>query len=206
MSDISNLIHEIKETDNPVLKAAKLSFYISDGLRNQRLSLYEAYLLQQEVIQFTREGYLLPAWSGRVQISTCLTLLNQRLLAQAFQDRNYARMLKQWALEAFQLCTEKRPHYIMDNYAGFLEIDREHTKLLETLSAVRGKYGSMSSDAGPYHVEVFPWHYFEPESILLGKAESDMDKQLSEDTESILIELNSHASTCSTINESREFS
>ncbi len=61
MSDILNLVSDVKAADNPTLKEAKLSFYISDGLKDQKLNLYEAYLLQQEVIHFARDGYILPA-------------------------------------------------------------------------------------------------------------------------------------------------
>lgn len=61
MSDSLNLVREVKAADNPTLKEAKLSFYISDGLKDQKLNLYEAYLLQQEVIHFARDGYILPA-------------------------------------------------------------------------------------------------------------------------------------------------
>ena len=65
---ILNMIQSIRESNNPILKATNLSKYISNGLRNQKLSLYEAYLLQWEVINDTREWYILPAWNGKVQI------------------------------------------------------------------------------------------------------------------------------------------
>ena len=190
MSSISDLIQDIKETDNPALKAAKLSFYISDGLKNQNLDIYEAYLLQQEVLSYTREGYILPAWNRKVSISTCLALLNQRLLALAFRDGNYVQLLRKWGMEACELCAEKRTHYIMDRYNDFLDIDCTGEELLRTLSSVRENYGRLSDNGGPYHVEVFPYHYFEPERILLEKTELDKKEQISGDTEALLIELN----------------
>lgn len=183
-------IHDIKGTDNPILKSAKLTFYISDGLKNQKLNLYEAYLLQQEVICFTRDGYILPAWNGKVRISTCLALLNQRLLAQAFHDMNYVQLLKEYGAEAFGLCAEKGKHYIMDSYNEFLNMDCEQEDLLRKMLAVRESNGSLSDNDGPYHVEVFPWHYFEPERILLENTDMGTDRQISEDTELILIEIN----------------
>ena len=200
MSGISGLIQDIKKTENPTLKAAKLSFYISDGLKEQKLDIYEAYLLQQEVLSYAREGYLLPAWNTKVRIAACLALLNQRLLALAFHDRNYARLLKEWGLEAYDLCAERRAHYIMSRYRDFLNIDHTgaddpgrpdcaHEGLLRELLNVRGNYGRLSDRDGPYHVEVFPYHYFETERILLEKAYPDKEEQLSGDTEEILIEL-----------------
>ena len=109
MSDILDLVSDVKEAENPALKAAKLSFYITDELRNQKLNLYEAYLLQQEVIHYTRDGYILPAWNEKVRISTCLALLNQCLLAQIFHDGNYVQLLKNggWRLSD---CATKREH------------------------------------------------------------------------------------------------
>lgn len=190
MGSSLELIQEMKETDNPILKAARLSFYISDGLKNRKLHLYEAYLLQQEVICFSRDGYLLPAWNGKVHISTCLTLLNQRLLAQVFHDTDYVRMLMQYGAEAFRLCAEKRKHYIMDRYHDYMNLDCGQEDLLTRMLAVRESYGSLGDDGGPFHVEVFPWHYFEPERILLENKDLSSEKYISEDTERILIECN----------------
>ena len=79
----------------------------------------------------------------------------------------------------------------MDNYSDFLNMDCEYEELLGKMLSVRESYGSLSDHDGPYHVEVFPWHYFEPERILLEKQNLDADRQISEDTEFILIELNS---------------
>ncbi len=188
---ILNMIQSIRESNNPILKATILSKYISDGLRNQKLSLYEAYLLQWEVINDTREWYILPAWNGKVQISICLALLNQKLLAHAFRDSNCIQLLRQWGLEAFRLCAERRAHYIMDRYYDYLDIDCERNEhLLKEMLDVRERYDVMSYDDGPYHVECFPYHYFEPERILLEKMDLRNEMLVTEDVEKILIELN----------------
>lgn len=186
-----NMIQNIKETDNPILKASTLSFYISDGLKNQKLGLYEAYLLQWEVIINTREWYMLPAWSGKVQISTCLALLNQKLLAHIFKDSSCIQLLRQWGMEASELCAERRAHYIMDRYHDYLDIDCERNEhLLKEMLHVRKNYDAMSYDDGPYHVEIFPYHYFEPEKILLEKTDLSGEMSVAEDVETILTELN----------------
>lgn len=84
--DINTIIQAVKGTDNPKLKAARLSLYLSNMLREKEINIYEAYLLNGEVINYEREGYILPAWNGWVSISTCLEFMNQRLLALAFKD------------------------------------------------------------------------------------------------------------------------
>jgi len=126
-----NIIQEIKETGNPALKAQKMTSVITDGLRNQALNLYEAYLLHWEVIHATRDSCILPAWNRAVRISTCLALLNHRLLALAFHDRDCAQQAHQWGMEAFGLCAEKRAHYIMDRYPEFIRMEYDDEDLLK---------------------------------------------------------------------------
>ena len=162
----------------------------SDCLKLNKLSIYEAYLLQWEIINYSRNGYILPAWNGRVQISTCLAILNQKLLALVFNDKNCEKKLEDWGKEALNLCCERRTHYIMDRYIDFLHIRDNDTSLLRTLLNVRENYATMSDNDGPYHVEVFPYHYFQPERILLEKMDIDKEKNISTDIETILIELN----------------
>ena len=188
--NISKMIQEIKNTDNPTLKADKLSFYLSDLLKSNNINIYEAYLLEGEIISYMRDWYMLPAWNGWVQISTCLELLNQRLLALAFGDMGYANQLKVWGIEALKLCGEKRPHYIMDKYVEFINISSNSDILLQELLDVRKDYTLLSYEEGPYHVEVFPYDDFEPEKILLEKRDMGKEKNIRTEIETILIELN----------------
>lgn len=189
-NNVLNIINEIKSTDHPALKSLNLSLYISENLREKKLNIYEAYLLQGEVIRYTRDSYIMPAWSGKVQISTCLNLLNQKLLALAFNDIGYMKNIEKWSTEALQLCVEKRKHYIMDKYSEFLSIDFDSRDLLLELLNVREKYDSLSYDDGPYHTEVFPYDEFEPEKILLERSDLSKEKFISKDIETLLIELN----------------
>lgn len=189
-NDVKKVIQSVKDASNPTVKAMKLSFYLSDCLKIKKLSMYEAYLLQWEIINYTRMGYILPAWSGRVQISTCLTILNQRLLALIFDDMNCAKQLEEWGREAMNMCPDKRAHYIMDRYIEFLSVGYNDDDFFRELLSIRENYASMSDSEGPYHVEVFPYHYFEPERILLEKENLNIEKNISIDTETILVELN----------------
>ena len=189
-NDANKVIQSVKDACNPTVKADKLSFYLSDCLKIKKLSMYEAYLLQWEIINYTRMGYILPAWSGRVRISTCLAILNQKLLALIFDDMDCAKQSEEWGREALHLCSEKRTHYIMDRYMEFLNAGYNDAGLFRELLSVRENYASMSDSEGPYHVEVFPYHYFEPERILLGKERLNIEKTIGTDTENLLIALN----------------
>lgn len=188
-NDTIKMIQDIKNVDNPNIKAIKLSWYVSDLLKKDALTIYEAYLLHGEILKYKREWYRLPAWNGRVQISNCIEIINQRLLAIAFGEREYAEVLKEWGREAFQLCKEKRIHYIMDRFEEFINMDENDKALLQELLDVRMTYTKLNFNKGPYHVEVFPHHYFEPEKILLDKRDLPTKKVMSENIETVLVEL-----------------
>lgn len=51
----------------------------------------------------------------------------------------------------------------------FLNIGFDDTGLLRELLTVRENYATLSFNEWPYHVEEFPYHYYEPERILLEK-------------------------------------
>lgn len=188
--DIDQILQDVRNTDNPVIKAIRLSVHLSKMLKENEINIYEAYLLHGEIINYRREGYILPAWNGTVQISTCLAILNQRLLALAFKDDKYADLLKEFGIEALHLCKEKRAHYVMDSYVEFINIKDQSNNLLQKLCSIRENYNSLSDDEGPYHVEEFPYHYYEPEKILLGTKDMQNEKSISADIETLLIELN----------------
>lgn len=187
-NNVEKLLEVLNETSNPSIIAFKLSTFISDLLENKMINLYEAYLLNGEVINYTRKGYLVPAWNGSVRIMNCLMILNQRLVAHLFQDYNYAEQLKNWGIEALQLCAEKRNHYIMDYYMDFFGAG-ENQMLLQKLLSVREKYELLLDEEGPYHVEVFPYHYCIPEKMLL-EEKYIAEREVKEGIEKILIELN----------------
>lgn len=187
--NVYTVINNIKEVCNPAIKANRLLLYLNDLLKKQEITIYEAYLLQGQIINYMRDWYKQPAWGGWVQISTCLEIMNQRLLAVAFKDVDYAKTLKEWGSEAFRLCEEKRTHYIIDRFEEFINVDENANALLQGLLDVRKKYARLSAGEGPYHVESFPFHYFEPEKILLEKMDMANEKNISKDVETILVEL-----------------
>lgn len=188
---ITNLLSKVKEQKNPLLIANEISYFLSDALRQNRLNLYEAYLLNDEVIRFRRLGYTKPAWNGRVRITTCIDLLNQKLLADGFDEDISANKYYRWGLEVFNLNIEKRSHYIMDKYNEYLEA-KGHKDLLTKLLEIRQNYDKLSFDEGPYHNESFPYHFYSPEEILLNEEErrKHLDKKnLNEDIEELIVQL-----------------
>lgn len=166
MNNASALIQSLNGTNNPAVRAAKLSFFISDGLKSGALNIYEAYLIQWEKIGFER-AYTLPAWGGRVRIASCVELLNQRLTALALGDGAGAERTAELGAKALRLCAEKRPHYIMDKYEEYITLQNNSAPLLRALSEVRRDASRMELDKGPLHTELFPYGFFEPENVLL---------------------------------------
>jgi hypothetical protein len=186
--DVDGLINNIKSTADPLLIANKISYFISDAFRENQITLYEAYVLNLEIIKLNRISYTQPAWNRNVRISTCLTILNQYLLAKIFDNSEGAKMLEKIALDAFEVNKEKRPHYIMDQYKSYFETNNIE-KLLQELLDIRNNYGNLSDDVGPYHIEIFPYHFYSPEKILLEKSNS-LNQIISKEVENILIYLN----------------
>ncbi|BDU27619.1 MULTISPECIES: hypothetical protein [unclassified Flavobacterium] len=186
--DIENFITTIDKINNPLLVANKISYFISDALRENTINLFEAYLLNLEEIKIRRIGYIQLSWNVNIQIRTCLAIINQLILAYYFGNIETIEMLKRWGLEAFNLNKEKRSHYIMDEYELFLNI-KNSDNLLRELLKVRNNYNHLNDDLGPYHIEVFPYHFYSPEKILLEK-EKSYDCNLGEQIENLIIYLN----------------
>lgn len=188
--DFNKILLDVRGTDHPSIKANRLSAFLSKLLKEKSIDIYEAYLLNGEIINYEREGYTLPAWNGIANISRCLAILNQRLLALAFKDDEYANVLKEFGIEALSLCNEKRVHYIMDKYIEYININYESKDLLQYLYDIRQDYDELSFDDGPYHNELFPYDFYVPEKILLDGEDLQSRKRVSTDIEILLVELN----------------
>lgn len=190
VEEIETLKNIIKQESNPLVIANKISYFLSNALREDKISLFEAYLLNMEELRFRRMGYTQTTWNGRVRISTCLSIINQKLLSQIFGEDIVAEKLKGWGLEAYKLNKEKREHYIIDNFNLYLDAQNS-PELLKKLVDVRKNYEKLSDDKGPFHNEVFPYHYYSPEDILLGNTEMNvLEKTLNSNIEELLVELN----------------
>ncbi len=189
---IIDLINRIKTTTNPGIIASEISHLIVEALREEKISLYEAYMLNYEYIKFNRMWYTQPAWRGWSQTSRCLDILNQKLLAHVFNEDITADRMREWGLEAFKLSNEKRKHYIMDRYNLFLNAE-EQPQLIKELLKYRNNYKKLSFDNGPYHTESFPYEFYSPEEILLDTFSKDRYKasmNMSEAIEDLIVEIN----------------
>lgn len=182
------LIDDLKSIDHPSLIAVMISRFISDAMKDNIINLYEGYLLNWVVIPNQRRSYIETAWNGSVRISICLALLNQRFLAQIFDNNEGATQLKLWGVEAMNLYKEKREHYIMDQFEEFLEA-KDSPDLLKKLVDIRNEYSLLDFDNGPYHNEEFPYDYYAPEKILLEKDESCVKMTTHEIIEDLIVEL-----------------
>lgn len=189
---INELLEELKKEDNPLNIAIEISSFVAELFRNGQMTLYEAYSVYWEAIKYERKGYLQLTHRNYVRISTCITILNQKLLADIFDDRAASNMLKQWAVEAYKLNNEKRPHYIIDRFMEFLSAN-ERPELLEELLQVRKNYEKLSFNDGPYHCEEFPYDCYSFEEILLDNEllkSFRNNKTLSEEIENLIVEIN----------------
>lgn len=189
---IELLIKKIKERRNPSIIADDITSYIIASLREKQINLYEAYMINMETIRFDRLAYTQPAWERKVVIRTFLSILNQKFLANVFDEKICANKLREWGMEAYGLYVLKRKHYIMDRYFEFLDADNSPEILLE-LQNIRNNNENLNFDNGPYHIEVFPYLYYSPEGILLNEAEKRKhcsNKTINEDVVNLIIELN----------------
>lgn len=186
------LIKKIKERRNPSIIADDITSYIIASLREKQINLYEAYMINMETIRFDRLAYTQPAWERKVGIRTFLSILNQKFLANVFDENIWANKLIGWGMEAYGLYVLKRKHYIMDRYLEFLDANNSPEILLE-LQNIRNNNEKLNFDNGPYHIEVFPYLYYSPEGILLNedaKREHCSSKTINEDVENLIVELN----------------
>ena len=166
----------------------EIGVFVSQGLRDKEINLYEAYLLSGMKMEFTRLSYIQPAWSGGVRISILLELLNLRLLAAAFEEKSEEVRWTGYAKEAYSMNQERRPHYILDYYQEYLE-ETISPALLQNLKDVRANR-SKPFDNGPYHTDVFPYSQCKCEELLLqGKTFPHRNKKVCSAIENLLVQL-----------------
>lgn len=200
------LITAIQENENPSIIATKINIFISNKLREGELSLYEAYTLNGEVLNLERRVYTKMVWRRTTRISNCIAFVNQILIAILFDEIEYSEKLKEMAKEAFKLNTEKRSHYIMDNFDMYINA-ANNEELLKEIAGKRVRYDialekylagkrvtrdewkEFQEDNGPFLTETFPLDKFEPENLLLSKETFNEEKKLSKEVEDVIVEI-----------------
>lgn len=156
---------------NPLIISNKIGYYISDGLRDGSLNLYSAYLLNHEYIRVRRFGYIQNSWNYDLSISGIIAIFMHYLCSLVFEEDNISNAVASWLKEDILLLKENRSHYITDILKVNIDLIQTHG-ILEKLSGVRKNYDKLSDDNGPYHNEVFPFHYGSPEDALLKRHEN----------------------------------
>lgn len=152
--------------DHPLIQSDDLLHYISDRLRDGKVNLYSAFLLSHEALRIGRNGYLQPAWNYNLSISGLLRIFMHCLTARAFRADRMATIAEDWLVNDASHLHEHRPHFFSDQLSDGSALTR-NSAFLQSLSEMRGQYDSLDDDDGPFHVEVFPWHYAAPERELL---------------------------------------
>lgn len=183
-----SLVTELKSQTTPGGCEICLGKYVTDGVREKYLSLYEAFLLQAEVLNFMRMSYTQPAWNRRVGIRILLNILNMKMLSVLFQDECSANAWTEHGIDAYRKNQENRSHYILDEYLTYLNAENNPTYLQRLLKVRQQK--KKPSNKGPYHDEIFPYSECNFEDFLLNnKRFSDKEKQICEVVENLLVEL-----------------
>lgn len=182
------LLETLKCAKSPSSCEVRLGKYVADGLREKQISLYEAFLIQAEVLSFMKSAYTQAAWERKVGIRELLKILNMKLLSVLFQDESGAEAWTEYGVDAYKRNQEVRPHYILDEYLHYLNAEKDPV-FLKKLSEMRQRKNKPFNN-GPYHDEVFPYSACNFEDLLLNnKRFSDEEKKIGEIVENLLVEL-----------------
>ena len=175
--------------ENPLIVADAVRFFISDRLRDGSISLYSAFLLNQDELSLRRSGYRQPAWCHPLSLSGVLALYMQYLFGLAIGEAKITSSVAAWLEEDISLLDTERKHYIREYVARLPKIEPTREHLIE-LSRIRSQYEELSDDDGPYHTEVFPYDYFSPEDALLGASTTSVEKgEIDKEVEEIMLKL-----------------
>lgn len=184
----AELLAALSETPRPGSRSIEMIGYLRDARRDQQITLYEYYLVETERLSFEHQACVQPAWPNRVGITHLISLLNMKMMALLFQEKEAAEMWDSWGMEAYKLNQEKRPHYLLDDYPTFLKAET-HPEVLTKLLAQR-KSRRKPFDNGPYHDERFPWDLCAYEEMLLqGQHFTEEDKKICGEIEELLTDL-----------------
>lgn len=185
--DSKELIEKLEEKENPAVKASLLSRYVSISLKANDITLFEAYSIYKEVMKLIRQSYMGLARNEVVRITTCLQILNMKMMAYLFGESNSVEFFDILAKEAYKLNVEKRQHYILDHYYDYLDFanNKDAPKKMREIRKSRSK----PFDKGPYHTDVFPFEYCSAEELIMS-SELLNSKIMREDIENLIIILN----------------
>lgn len=187
MSNYKVIIEKLKKEVNPVVKASIIGRYFNEWIREKKINLYESYLLNAENIRLQREGYLQSGWNKQVQISTCIAVLNMKMMAYLYHEKNAMSLYDSWAKEAYEKNREIRDHYIINDYEKFLDFVNHNESMQQLLDRRNNKRKPF--DKGPYHTEIFPYDLCNMEYLIIHGEFLDQ-KEISDEVEDLIIGIN----------------
>lgn len=177
---MSEVISQVPATSffdevNPLIVADEINLRVSEWLRDQSISLYSAFLLNQDELRLRRDGYRQPGWRHELSLSGVLRLYMQYLFSVAVDEPGVASTLAGWLRKDAPLLAEHREHYLLKHLARLAD-SPPATEVLSEFSSIRARYETLPDDDGPFHNEVFPYDYCSPEDILLGRSNYTIKK------------------------------
>ena len=174
---------------NPVIVADSIRQFISEGLHHEQLSLYSAFLLNQDELGLRRMGYRQVAWGYQLHLSGVLALFMQYLFGLSIGETRAVKGVAAWLEEDLPLLGNWRNHYIR-KHLDLLQLTEPSSECLAELSQIRSLYQQLSYDDGPYHTEVFPYDYYSPEDVLLGRSTSTIEKnEIEPEVEELILKI-----------------
>jgi hypothetical protein len=113
------------------------------------------------------------------------------MTARAFGEDRIASTAATWLNEDAPHLREYRSHFLTDQLRDGSTWRFDHGAL-STLSEMREQYDSLDDDLGPFHFEVFPWHYAAPERELMmpgSEAAFQCTKSIDPEIEGLIVDL-----------------
>ena len=90
------LMSKLEETPHPGVRSVEIAGYLRDARADQQITLYEYYLVEAERLSFEHQACVQPGWPNRVGISHLISLLNMKMMALLFQEKEVAQMWDAW--------------------------------------------------------------------------------------------------------------
>jgi hypothetical protein len=180
-----------KSDDNPRVQAGALTRYVSDRIHAGDIDLYSAFQLAHEAVRIHRFSYRQSSWGWTVGIRDLQMTYMLTLTARGLGCSQQAEIAEAWFMEDIPLLDEKRKHHFTEGLADGKKLLTDR-RFLEQLGAIRRDYDRISDDDGPFHVEVFPYDFAEPEQEVLNpgsRQEFKHSGSIDSEIEEVLVEL-----------------
>jgi hypothetical protein len=177
--------------ENPRVQAGALSDYVSDRIHAGDINLYSAFQLQHEAVRIHRLSYRQPSWGWTVGIRDLQMIFMLALTARALRCDQQAKIAEDWFMEDIAFLDEKRKHHFTERLADGKKLFTDR-RFLEQLATIRRDYDNISDVDGPFHVEVFPYDFAEPEQEILNPGSRQEFKHsgvMDSEVEEILVEV-----------------